>query len=130
MCPWNRFADAGRANLAFAARPELEAPRLAELLTLDDAGFRTLFARSPIKRIGRDRFVRNCLIAAGNSGDAALTPIVRALTADADPVVAEAAGWALDRLSNAPVMPAQAGISVELARVDRATSLGSQPALG
>jgi len=98
VCPWNRFADAGRANLAFAGRPELEAPRLAELLALDDTGFRALFAKSPVKRIGRDRFVRNCLIAAGNSGEAGLVPIVRGLTADADPVVAEAAGWALDRL--------------------------------
>ena len=98
VCPWNRFADAARANIAFAGRAELEAPRLAELLVLDDAGFRALFSKSPIKRIGRDRFVRNCLIAAGNSGEAALVPVVRGLTGDADPVVAEAAGWALDRL--------------------------------
>jgi epoxyqueuosine reductase len=99
VCPWNRFADAGSANLAFVGRAELEAPRLAKLLALDDAGFRALFAKSPIKRIGRDRFVRNCLIAAGNSGEAGLAPVVRALTADPDPVVAEAAGWALDRLT-------------------------------
>ena len=78
------------------------APRLAELLTLDDPGFRALFSGSPIKRIGRDRFVRNCLIAAGNSGDQALTVPVRALLDDADPVVAEAARWALDQLTPCP----------------------------
>ena len=102
VCPWNRFADAGRANLAFVARAELEAPRLAELLALDDAGFRALFSKSPIKRIGRDRFVRNCLIAAGNSGDAGLAGPVAALLADPDPVVAEAAEWAMGRLSYPP----------------------------
>jgi epoxyqueuosine reductase len=71
---------------------------LAELLALDDAGFRALFSGSPIKRIGRDRFVRNCLYAAGNSGERALAWQVTALTADPDPVVAEAAHWALARL--------------------------------
>jgi epoxyqueuosine reductase len=76
--------------------------RLAELLALDDAGFRRLFSGSPIKRIGRDRFVRNCLIAAGNSGNARLEAPVRALLADPDPVVAEAADWALARLTAAP----------------------------
>ena len=100
VCPWNRFADAGRANIAFAARAELEAPRLATLLALDDAGFRALFAKSPVKRIGRDRFVRNCLIAAGNSGEVGLEPMVRALLRDADPVVAEAAAWAMERLTS------------------------------
>ena len=77
VCPWNKFADAAAANRAFLPRAELAAPRLAELLALDDAGFRRLFSGTPIKRIGRDRFVRNCLIAAGNSGDAALLPIGR-----------------------------------------------------
>ncbi|MDG5488388.1 tRNA epoxyqueuosine(34) reductase QueG [Sphingomonas sp. BGYR3] len=98
VCPWNKFADAARANIAFAAREGMAAPGLAELLALDDAGFRARFAGSPIKRIGRNRMVRNCLIAAGNGGDAALRPQVAALTGDPDPVVAEAARWALARL--------------------------------
>lgn len=98
VCPWNKFASSAAANRAFLPRAELVAPRLAELLTLDDAGFRALFSGSPIKRVGRNRFVRNCLIAAGNSGDAALVPQVQELANDADPVVAEAARWALDQL--------------------------------
>ena len=98
VCPWNKFASQAQAIREFLPRAELVAPRLSELLALDDAGFRALFSGSPIKRIGRDRFVRNCLYAAGNSGNAALTPQVQALTADPDPVVAEAAGWALTRL--------------------------------
>ncbi len=101
-CPWNKFAASAARNRAFLPRAELAAPRLAELLTLDDPGFRALFSGSPIKRIGRDRFVRNCLIAAGNSGDQALTVPVRALLDDADPVVAEAARWALDQLTPCP----------------------------
>ena len=68
VCPWNKFARAAHTQQAFLPRAELTAPRLAELLALDDAGFRALFSGSPIKRIGRDRFVRNCLYAAGNSG--------------------------------------------------------------
>jgi epoxyqueuosine reductase len=102
VCPWNKFADAAHRHRAFVPREDLVAPRLAELLALDDAAFRTKFSGSPIKRIGRDRFVRNCLIAAGNGGDAALVPQVEELTADADPVVAEAARWALARLSASP----------------------------
>ncbi len=98
VCPWNKFADEAATIRAFVPRAELAAPRLAELLTLDDAGFRALFSGSPIKRIGRNRFVRNCLYAAGNSGAAALVEPVRALTADPDPVVAEAARWALAEL--------------------------------
>jgi epoxyqueuosine reductase len=92
---------------AFLPRAELGAPKLAELLDLDDAGFRRLFAGSPIKRIGRDRFVRNCLIAAANSGDAELLERVEALRTDPDPVVAEAAAWAFAQLSL--VAPAAAG---------------------
>ncbi|MBS0255023.1 MAG: epoxyqueuosine reductase, partial [Proteobacteria bacterium] len=80
-------------------RAELAAPRLAELLALDDAGFRQLFAGSPIKRIGRDRMVRNCLYAAGNSGDPALAGAVAALRDDPDPAVADAARWAMARLA-------------------------------
>ena len=102
VCPWNRFAQAAAANTAFLPRPELTAPRLSELLALDDAGFRQLFSGSPIKRIGRNRFVRNCLIAAGNSNDPALVAPVQALSGDPDPVVAEAAHWALARLTGAP----------------------------
>jgi epoxyqueuosine reductase len=98
VCPWNKFAATARAHREFLPRAELAAPRLAELLALDDAGFRTLFSGSPIKRIGRNRFVRNCLIAAGNSGDQALMPQVEALKDDPDPVVAEAAEWAAARV--------------------------------
>ena len=101
VCPWNKFASAAQANLAFAPRAELAAPELAGLLALDDAEFRQVFSGSPIKRIGRDRMVRNCLIAAGNSGSAALVEPVRALLADSDEVVREAAKWALARLAPA-----------------------------
>jgi epoxyqueuosine reductase len=99
VCPWNRFADAARANRAFLPRAELAAPALADLLALDDAGFRRVFAGSPIKRIGRNRMVRNAAIAAGNSGRAELAPALERLTADEDPVVAEAAAWGLERLA-------------------------------
>ena len=101
VCPWNKFASAARANAAFLPRAELVAPRLADLLALDDAGFRALFAGSPIKRIGRGRMVRNAAIAAGNSGDAALTPILCGLCDDADTVVADAAQWAVEQLLGA-----------------------------
>ena len=97
VCPWNRFAIAAHDKLR--AREELRAPALAELAALDDAGFRRLFAGGPIKRIGRNRFVRNVLIAIGNSADPALLPTARRLRADPDPVVAEAAEWAVMRLT-------------------------------
>ena len=100
-CPWNRFAQAAQANKAFLPRAELVAPRLADLLALDDTSFRELFSGSPIKRIGVKRFLRNCLIAAGNSGDMRLLPRVEALLGDEDPVVAEAAEWARLRLQPA-----------------------------
>lgn len=100
VCPWNRFADAARANQAFLPRAELAAPALADLLALDDSAFRKVFAGSPIKRIGRNRMVRNAAIAAGNSGLPGLIPILRGLTGDDDPGVAEAAQWALDQLSS------------------------------
>jgi epoxyqueuosine reductase len=96
-CPWNRFAQAGR-QAKLAARPDLTAPRLAELAALDDAGFRALFAGSPVKRVGRNRFVRNVLVAIGNSGEAELAPVAERLRADPDPVVAEAAAWAVEQL--------------------------------
>jgi epoxyqueuosine reductase len=98
VCPWNRFAAAAQANKAFAPRPELVAPALADLLALDDASFRDLFSGSPIKRIGVARMTRNCLIAAGNSGNPALRPAVERHLHGDDPVVADAAKWALERL--------------------------------
>ena len=101
VCPWNKFAHEAQRMREFLPRAELVAPRLSELLELDDAGFRKVFSGSPIKRIGRNRFVRNCLYAAGNSANPALIDCVAALTADPDPVVAEAAQWALPRLKAA-----------------------------
>ena len=98
VCPWNRFASEAQANKAFAPRAELVTPALADLLALDDAAFRELFAGSPIKRIGVARMIRNCLIAAGNSGDGSLIPAVERHLASDNPVVADAAAWALARL--------------------------------
>ncbi len=99
VCPWNKFASAAQANKAFLPRAELVAPRISDLLDLDDSRFRALFSGSPIKRTGRDRFIRNVLIAAGNSGDAALTPKVIHLLDDPNPLVRGAAIWALKQLS-------------------------------
>jgi epoxyqueuosine reductase len=100
VCPWNKFArSASEAKLA--ARNDLQEPALAGLLTLDDAGFRSFFSGSPIKRIGRDRFVRNVLIAAGNSGDRSLVAACRRLAEDASSLVRGAAVWALSRLTSA-----------------------------
>ena len=99
VCPWNKFADHAAANLAFVGRAELAAPSLADLLALDDADFREVFSGSPIKRIGRNRMVRNAAIAAGNSGDVRLVERLRLLTEDEDAVVAEAARWAMDRIA-------------------------------
>ena len=134
VCPWNKFAESAAANLAFAPRAELTAPMLADLLQLDDAGFREMFAGSPIKRIGRNRMIRNCLTAAGNSGRAELVEAVVPHLEDEEAVVRGAAVWALGRLDPArferertvrqraerdsevqeewcaTVMPAQAGI--------------------
>ncbi|HET7708276.1 MAG TPA: tRNA epoxyqueuosine(34) reductase QueG [Sphingomicrobium sp.] len=98
VCPWNRFAEAAAANRAFLPRAELAAPRLAGLLTLDDAAFREMFAGSPIKRVGRNRFIRNCLISAGNSGNQSLVLVITPHLLDPDPVIAEAAQWAMARL--------------------------------
>jgi epoxyqueuosine reductase len=97
VCPWNKFAQAA-SEAKLVARDELRQPALGELLTLDDAGFRALFSGSPVKRIGRDRFLRNVLIAAGNSGDVALLAACRRLLDDASPLVRGAAVWALSRL--------------------------------
>ena len=98
VCPWNKFAESAAANKAFLPRAELVAPSIADLLTLDDAAFRTLFAGSPIKRTGRDRFVRNVLIAAGNSANTDLVLPVIALLDDPAPVVRGASVWALAHL--------------------------------
>ncbi len=97
VCPWNKFAQAGRET-KLAARDELRAPDLAELARLDDAAFRALFAKSPVKRIGRDRFIRNVLIAIGNSDDRALADEAERLLDDESPLVRGAAVWALSRL--------------------------------
>jgi epoxyqueuosine reductase len=97
VCPWNKFAQTSR-EIAFAPRPELSAPRLADLAMLDDQAFREVFRGSPVKRIGRDRFVRNVLIAIGNSGDTELASVAEELLDDPSPLVRGMAVWALRRL--------------------------------
>lgn len=96
-CPWNKFAVAA-SDLRYAARAELTAPKLEELAQLDDAQFRAFFSGSPIKRVGRDRFVRNVLYAIGNSGQPRLRAVAEGLVEDADPTVADAARWAAAKL--------------------------------
>ncbi|MCW5707123.1 tRNA epoxyqueuosine(34) reductase QueG [Shinella sp.] len=96
-CPWNKFAAAA-SQMKLIAREELKAPAIADLLTLDDADFRAHFSGSPVKRIGRDRFIRNVLIAAGNSDDRSLIAPCLHLADDASPVVRGMAAWALSRL--------------------------------
>jgi epoxyqueuosine reductase len=102
VCPWNRFAAATRAA-KLQARPDLIDPKLAELAGLGDAAFRARFAGSPVRRIGRSRFVRNVLMAIGNAGDLSLLPAAAHLLPDPDPVVAEAAAWAIARLREGEV---------------------------
>jgi epoxyqueuosine reductase len=97
VCPWNKFAQA-TSEMKLKARDDLKAPKLADFLTLDDPSFRTLFSGSPVKRIGRDRFLRNVLIATGNSEDQTLVPQVESLLEDPAPVVRGAAVWALKQL--------------------------------
>jgi epoxyqueuosine reductase len=97
VCPWNKFAVRTQ-EMAFAPREALTVPKLAELAALDDAAFRAVFSGSPIKRTGRDRFVRNVMIAVGNSGDASLVPVAEARLDDASPLVRGMAVWALSRL--------------------------------
>ncbi|MGM4912765.1 tRNA epoxyqueuosine(34) reductase QueG [Rhizobium sp. 768_B6_N1_8] len=99
-CPWNKFANEA-SEMKLKAREDLKEPSIVFLLTLDDPTFRTFFSGSPVKRIGRDRFIRNVLIAAGNSGDRSLIEQCRALAADASPVVRGMAVWALSRLMEA-----------------------------
>jgi epoxyqueuosine reductase len=97
VCPWNKFASAAR-DIRLRARDDLVAPSLAELAALDDSGFRARFSGSPIKRIGHARFLRNVLIAVGNSGDPALAPLAEARLGDPDPLIRGAAVWAVRRL--------------------------------
>jgi epoxyqueuosine reductase len=97
VCPWNKFAETARET-KLQARDDLKSPSLASLLMLDDAAFRTMFSGSPIKRIGRDRFIRNVLIASGNSGDPVLIETVKTHLADPSPLVRGAAVWALSEL--------------------------------
>ncbi|WP_420857935.1 tRNA epoxyqueuosine(34) reductase QueG [Marivivens marinus] len=99
ICPWNKFAAAA-SEMRYAGREDLLEPKLAELAALDDAGFREKFSGSPMKRIGRNRFVRNVLYAIGNSGDPALSETVFPLLSDTDATVVDAAEWALARLSD------------------------------
>ncbi len=99
-CPWNKFASSA-SEMKLQAREDLKEPSIAFLLTLDDAAFRAFFSGSPVKRIGRDRFVRNVLIAAGNSGDKVLIGPCRLLSDDPSPVVRGMAVWALSRLMEA-----------------------------
>ena len=111
VCPWNKFAQQGR-NAKLAARDVARAPKLDDLVKLDDAAFRTMFAKTAVKRTGRDRFIRNVLIAIGNSGDVTLAASAERLLSDASPLVRGAAVWALGRLDPAraaTLAPAHAG---------------------
>ena len=97
ICPWNKFAQA-TAEIKLQARADLVSPQLIDLLKLDDAAFRKFFSGSPVKRTGRDRFIRNCLIAAGNSADRLLLPAIESLLQDASPLVRAMAVWACAQL--------------------------------
>lgn len=112
VCPWNKFAQAARES-AFHAREELEAPLLAELVRLDDAGFRAFFSGSPIKRTGRDRFVRNVLIAIGNSREPALAAEAWKLIDDASPLVRAMAIWTLGELGQGEALRARADAALQ-----------------
>ena len=126
VCPWNKFAATAQ-EAAFHPRAELKGPLLSELAALDDTDFRQVFTASPIKRIGRDRFVRNVLIAIGNSGDASLLPSIETCLTDASPLVRGMAVWAFFRL--APDLAAEraasflAGESEENVRAEWADGL-------
>ncbi|WJR82007.1 tRNA epoxyqueuosine(34) reductase QueG [Bradyrhizobium sp. NP1] len=119
VCPWNKFAQAGRET-KLAARDALRAPSLATLARLDDAAFRALFTKSPVKRLGRDRFIRNVLIAIGNSADATLAHEAEQLLSDASPLVRGAAIWALSQLvpkQRVAALAAQAAVAEPDAQV-------------
>ena len=113
VCPWNKWAQVAR-EAKLQPRADLQAPRIAEWLTLDDAGFRALFAASPVKRLGWMRFMRNLLIAAGNSGDVALQPLI-SRHLDGPPLVREMAEWALGELAVLPHQPGSARLEVTAA---------------
>ncbi len=98
ICPWNKFAQKGKAHKAFAPRAEMAVLALSDLLALDDAAFRTVYAGSPVKRTGRDRMVRNALIAAGNSGERHFVPIILERLRDEACIVRGAAIWALSQI--------------------------------
>jgi epoxyqueuosine reductase len=115
VCPWNKFAQQGR-EAKLAARAELRAPHLSELARLDVSAFRALFAKSPVKRIGRDRFIRNVLIAIGNSGDAALAREAERLLDDESALVRGAAVWALSQLMTPDAFTALASKAVRAER--------------
>jgi epoxyqueuosine reductase len=108
VCPWNKFAQKAQ-DAKFAAREALRAPKLSELVRLDDAAFRAMFSKTAVKRAGRDRFMRNVLIAIGNSGDASLASEAERLLDDVSPLVRGAAVWALSRLLPRPMFSALAG---------------------
>ncbi|WP_158810676.1 tRNA epoxyqueuosine(34) reductase QueG, partial [Beijerinckia sp. L45] len=128
ICPWNKWAQEA-SEVKLRARVDFLAPRLADWLSLDDAGFRTLFSGSPVKRIGRTRFMRNLLIAAGNSAEAALVPLVTAHLGDPSPLIRAMAVWALGELETAPVLAmlrdqhvgteADSAVRIEWATIDR-----------
>ncbi|MFN4353623.1 tRNA epoxyqueuosine(34) reductase QueG [Parvibaculum sp.] len=117
VCPWNKFASRARED-AFHSREELEAPLLEELAALDDAGFRYFFSGSPIKRIGRDRFLRNVAIAIGNSGEAGLRDVAWRLAGDLSPLVRAAAIWALGELGTADELRESAAAAIEREAVE------------
>ena len=128
VCPWNKFAQTGR-EARLAARAENRAPELTELARLEDADFRARFSKSPIKRSGRDRFVRNVLIAIGNSGDPALAAAAREQLDDASPLVRGAAVWALARLSD-PAAFAEIAAARQLREKDNTVAEEWDAALG
>ena len=117
VCPWNKFASAGR-DAKLAARAALREPELCELVRLDDPAFRALFAKTAIKRIGRDRFVRNVLIAIGNSSNPALAPEAERLLGDPSPLVRGAAVWALARLAPQRLAAVAQGRARDVAEVE------------
>lgn len=116
VCPWNKFASATR-EAKLVARDELKSPALADLAMLDDAGFRALFAGSPVKRLGYARFLRNVMIALGNSGAADLAPLAERRLADPEPLIRGAAIWATRRLV-APERAAALALAFSAAEAD------------
>jgi epoxyqueuosine reductase len=105
VCPWQRFAIQSQETAFFPVSPDRAAPKLAQLVALDEAGFDALFRGTPVQRIGRDRLVRNACIAAGNSGSEAVIPALETLLADPSPLVRGHAAWGLARLAGARVSP-------------------------